>query len=222
MSSASSSWGAPALIIAGVISTEPTTAPLVSRSRYRRQATDETSSREVGFYVEHPTGAGRSCLVYTKPEPTLSEIGARLALTRRALSLTRFKMARLLGTDMPTLGNLRSRSAAHPGRSGPQALPLWHPAGLGLPGGRWPTCTRTSPPKLASSQVKGERGKVGRRCGANIDLGKQGGLADLTPESGRGHRDGTQGHRQQTRRLNVGATVGFVKRVGPAQKPRRK
>jgi transcriptional regulator with XRE-family HTH domain len=42
--------------------------------------------------------------VYTKPDPTLSEIGARLALTRRALSLTRFQMARLLGTDVPAWG----------------------------------------------------------------------------------------------------------------------
>jgi hypothetical protein len=43
-------------------------------------------------------------LVYTKPDPTLSEIGTRLELTRRALILTRFQMARLLGTDMPTWG----------------------------------------------------------------------------------------------------------------------
>jgi transcriptional regulator with XRE-family HTH domain len=42
--------------------------------------------------------------MYTKPDPTLPEIGARLALTRRALGLTRFQMARLLGTDMPTWG----------------------------------------------------------------------------------------------------------------------
>ena len=39
-----------------------------------------------------------------KPDPNLPEIGARLALTRRALDLTRFQMARLLGTDMPTWG----------------------------------------------------------------------------------------------------------------------
>ena len=43
-------------------------------------------------------------LVYTKPDPTLAEIGTRLALTRRALTLTRFQMARLIGTDMPTWG----------------------------------------------------------------------------------------------------------------------
>ena len=40
----------------------------------------------------------------TKPDPTLPQIGARLALTRRALTLTRFQMAQLLGTDMPTWG----------------------------------------------------------------------------------------------------------------------
>ena len=36
-------------------------------------------------------------MVYRKPDPRLPEIGARLALTRRALDLTRFQMARLLG-----------------------------------------------------------------------------------------------------------------------------
>src|SRR4051794_39399639 len=33
-----------------------------------------------------------------------AEISARLALTRRALTLTRFQMARLLGIDVPTWG----------------------------------------------------------------------------------------------------------------------
>ena len=42
--------------------------------------------------------------MYKKPDRTLPEIGARLALTRCALGLTRFQMARLLGTDMPTWG----------------------------------------------------------------------------------------------------------------------
>ena len=41
---------------------------------------------------------------YRKPDPALPKVGARLALTRRALSLTRFQMAQLLGTDMPTWG----------------------------------------------------------------------------------------------------------------------
>jgi transcriptional regulator with XRE-family HTH domain len=42
--------------------------------------------------------------VFRKPDPRLPEIGARLALTRRALHLTRFQMARLLGTDTSTWG----------------------------------------------------------------------------------------------------------------------
>ena len=42
--------------------------------------------------------------MYRKSDPKLPEIGARLALTRRALDLTRFQMARLLGTDLPTWG----------------------------------------------------------------------------------------------------------------------
>jgi transcriptional regulator with XRE-family HTH domain len=56
--------------------------------------------------VSTSTAAGRSgtLVVYTKPDPTLPDISARLGLTRRALSLTRFQMARLLGTDMPTWG----------------------------------------------------------------------------------------------------------------------
>jgi transcriptional regulator with XRE-family HTH domain len=42
--------------------------------------------------------------VYRKPDPRSPEIGARLALARRALDLTRFQMARLLGTDTATWG----------------------------------------------------------------------------------------------------------------------
>ena len=41
---------------------------------------------------------------YRKPDPALPKLGARLALTRRALDLTQFQMAKLLGTDMPTWG----------------------------------------------------------------------------------------------------------------------
>jgi transcriptional regulator with XRE-family HTH domain len=41
---------------------------------------------------------------YRKPDPALPKLGARLALTRRALGLTRFQVARLLGTDMSTWG----------------------------------------------------------------------------------------------------------------------
>ena len=44
---------------------------------------------------------GRSSAAVPDPVPKL---GARLALTRRALDLTRFQMAQLLGTDMPTWG----------------------------------------------------------------------------------------------------------------------
>jgi len=38
------------------------------------------------------------------------EIGARLALTRRALGLTRFQMARLLGTDCHCEARSRTRN----------------------------------------------------------------------------------------------------------------
>ena len=41
---------------------------------------------------------------FRKQDPALPKIGARLALTRRALDLTRFQMAQLLGTDMATWG----------------------------------------------------------------------------------------------------------------------
>jgi hypothetical protein len=36
------------------------------------------------------------------PKTSLENIGARLAITRQALTLTRFQMARLIGTDVPT------------------------------------------------------------------------------------------------------------------------
>ena len=41
---------------------------------------------------------------YRKSDPALPKLGARLAITRRALDLTRFQMAQLLGTDLPTRG----------------------------------------------------------------------------------------------------------------------
>jgi hypothetical protein len=53
-------------------------------------------------------------LVYRKPDPTLPEIGARLALARRVLVLTRFQMARLIGTDMPTWGTYEAGLARIP------------------------------------------------------------------------------------------------------------
>src|SRR4051812_30868618 len=43
-------------------------------------------------------------MAYRKLDPNLPKIGARLELTRRALDLTRFQMARLLGTNMATWG----------------------------------------------------------------------------------------------------------------------
>ena len=43
-------------------------------------------------------------MAYRKPDPALPKLGARLALTRRALDLTRFQMARLLGIDTSTWG----------------------------------------------------------------------------------------------------------------------
>ena len=43
-------------------------------------------------------------MAYSKSDLALPKVGARLALTRRALDLTRFQMARLLGTDTSTWG----------------------------------------------------------------------------------------------------------------------
>ena len=44
-------------------------------------------------------------MVDAMADPTpFPELGARLALTHRALDLTRFQMARLLGTDTPIWG----------------------------------------------------------------------------------------------------------------------
>src|SRR3954451_15873939 len=74
--------------------------------RHRRQAVDETHSHEIKFLCrtsnKKPHGAGH--LAYSKPDPALPKIGARLQLTRRALDLTRFQMARVLGTDVATWG----------------------------------------------------------------------------------------------------------------------
>ena len=46
--------------------------------------------------------------MYRKLDPALPKIGARLALARRALDLTRFQMARLLGTDTSTWGTYKA------------------------------------------------------------------------------------------------------------------
>ena len=43
-------------------------------------------------------------MAYRTPDPALPKLGARLALTRRALDLTGFQMARVLGTDTATWG----------------------------------------------------------------------------------------------------------------------
>jgi hypothetical protein len=66
---------------------------------------------------------------YRKPDPALPKLGARLALTRRALTLTRFQMARLLGTD--TWDTYEAGLERIPPEHG-QALRLRHPAGLDL------------------------------------------------------------------------------------------
>jgi hypothetical protein len=97
-------------------------------------------------------------VAYTKPDPALPKIGARL-LTRRALDLTRFEMARLLGTDV-RCGGLRSRPPAE------QALKL-SPYGIPLD---WIYQGRTTDlhphihAKFASSQSEGAEGNsVGRQ-----------------------------------------------------------
>jgi transcriptional regulator with XRE-family HTH domain len=69
-------------------------------------------------------------VAYRKPDPALPKIGARLALTRRALDLTRFQMARLLGTDTSTWGTYEAGLHRIPAEA--QALRLRHPARLGL------------------------------------------------------------------------------------------
>jgi DNA-binding XRE family transcriptional regulator len=80
-----------------------------TRSEQDRQATDETSNREVGFQVEHPTDrivsrTERGHLVDTMPNPnSRTEIGARLVLTRKALDYTQATMAGLMGVDGQTL-----------------------------------------------------------------------------------------------------------------------
>jgi hypothetical protein len=67
-------------------------------------------------------------LAYTKPDPALPKIGARLELTRRALDLTRFQMARLLGTDVAMWGTYEAGLARIPAE---QALKL-SPYGIPL------------------------------------------------------------------------------------------
>ena len=52
-------------------------------------------------------------MAYRKPDPALPKVGARLALTRQALDLTRFQMAQHRHAH---LGHLRRRPGAHPAR----------------------------------------------------------------------------------------------------------
>jgi transcriptional regulator with XRE-family HTH domain len=67
-------------------------------------------------------------VAYRKPDPNLPKIGARLELTRRALDLTRFQMARLTGTDMATWGayeaGIQRIPADHALKLSPYGIPL--------------------------------------------------------------------------------------------------
>ena len=67
-------------------------------------------------------------MAYRKPDPALPKVGARLALTRRALDLTRFQMARLLGTDTSTWGTYEAGLARIPPdealKLAPHGIPL--------------------------------------------------------------------------------------------------
>ena len=66
------------------------------RNRHPAASLDKTSSREVGFCVEYPTRPGDAM-----PDPTsLLEIGARLAVTRKALGLTQAEMDRRMGSGL--------------------------------------------------------------------------------------------------------------------------
>ena len=67
-------------------------------------------------------------MAYTKPDPSLPKIGSRLELTRRALDLNRFQMARLLGTDVAMWGTYEAGLARIPAE---QALKL-SPYGIPL------------------------------------------------------------------------------------------
>ena len=89
--------------------------------------------------------------MYRKPDPALPKIGARLALTRRALDLTGFQMARLLGTDTSTWGTYEAGLQRIPAV---QALKL---SACGIPldwvyDGKVANLARTSAPKFGSSQ----------------------------------------------------------------------
>src|SRR4051812_45053207 len=94
----------------------------------KRQAAKLVSVSEI---PQEPTEQGMQ-------DTSLEDIGARLALTLRALILTRFQMARLLGTDMPTWGTYEAGLARIPVE---QALKLSSYGSMDLPG----NCNRPAP-----------------------------------------------------------------------------
>jgi hypothetical protein len=101
----------------------------------------------------------------------------------------------------------RRTDPAHPDEARAQVLPLRHPARLDLPGAEGqPTPAHPRQNSPARKLRVGRARRWADAAGSNVGyrLGKQGGLADLTPEPGAGARDGAQEHRRQTRRLNVG------------------
>jgi hypothetical protein len=126
--------------------------------------------------------------VYRKPDPSLPEIGARLALTRRALTLTRFQMARLIGTDVPTWGTYEAACSASQS-SRRSSSPPTASRSIGFTRAGWPTCTRTSAPKFANSQIEERKGRKMASAAPQTGYGvvKHGGLADPTHD-GRQYR----------------------------------
>ena len=89
-------------------------------------------------------------MAYRKPDPALPKIGARLALTRRALDLTQFQMARVLGTDVPTWGTYEAGLVRIPPDEALKLAPYGIPLNW-IYEARWRTCPRTSTPKFGRS-----------------------------------------------------------------------
>jgi transcriptional regulator with XRE-family HTH domain len=88
--------------------------------------------------------------MHTKPDlkTSVEDIGDRLALTRRALDLTRFQMAQLLGTDMPTWGTYEDGLVRIPPD---EALKL---APHGIPSGRTSVDSGSSRDRTILSQTR--------------------------------------------------------------------
>jgi transcriptional regulator with XRE-family HTH domain len=63
-------------------------------------------------------------VAYRKPDPALPKVGARLALTRRALDPTQFQMAKLLGADMPTWSTYEAGLERIPPDEASSSLPM--------------------------------------------------------------------------------------------------